>query len=398
MQQNIQCIRGVIATCGVSLALVFPGGIRHAQSADQENDTAVEKSANESKPEAHALSKIVREIEEVVPAISLSGETLDSESVTQSLKDIVKLADGVSSISKELGEGISKKHIADLASELSKRATEAVKALAGKEANQKARDACSSVIRAFGSLRNAFPGGRGGVTTITSPGSDELTLYADLYDAEDLAAPIILLFHQAGSSRGEYSKIAPQLVKQGYNAFALDARSGQAHGKTINQTAKQATDRKLDQNYLAAKPDLEHAIKWVRQLGYSGKLAIWGSSYSASLALLIASEQKDELSAVLSFSPSECIPGHGIGEAAGKVKIPVFATCPRQEQALVKAIVNNVDEKLRTIVVQEKGGVHGSNTLTTSPKATQEALWKQINAFLSKELGSSEAGEKKPAK
>ena len=37
---------------------------------------------------------------------------------------------------------------------------------------------------------------------------------ADLYIAHDASAPFILLFHQAGWSRGEYLEIAPKLIPE----------------------------------------------------------------------------------------------------------------------------------------------------------------------------------------
>ena len=40
------------------------------------------------------------------------------------------------------------------------------------------------------------------------------------------AKAIILLFHQAGSSKGEYDSIAPRLAARGYSSLAIDQRAG----------------------------------------------------------------------------------------------------------------------------------------------------------------------------
>jgi len=46
------------------------------------------------------------------------------------------------------------------------------------------------------------------------------------------------LFHQAGSNRGEYAMIGPMLAALGFNALAIDQRSGgNAWGRT-NETVK----------------------------------------------------------------------------------------------------------------------------------------------------------------
>jgi hypothetical protein len=49
-------------------------------------------------------------------------------------------------------------------------------------------------------------------TPITFPSGDGVTCTADLYRVHpDPATPFIVLFHQAGYSRGEYREIAPRL-------------------------------------------------------------------------------------------------------------------------------------------------------------------------------------------
>ena len=58
--------------------------------------------------------------------------------------------------------------------------------------------------------------------------TDGVTVHGDLYMAgPDKAAPLILLFHQAGGdSRGEYGPIIPRLLKNGYNVMGMDQRVG----------------------------------------------------------------------------------------------------------------------------------------------------------------------------
>jgi len=63
--------------------------------------------------------------------------------------------------------------------------------------------------------------------TITFPSHEGVTITADLYITnEDKNIPFIVLFHQAGFSRGEYREIAPKLNKLGFNCMAIDQRSG----------------------------------------------------------------------------------------------------------------------------------------------------------------------------
>lgn len=60
---------------------------------------------------------------------------------------------------------------------------------------------------------------------VTLRAKDGLTVFARAYAADQPKA-VILLFHQAGSSKGEYATIAPKLALAGYDALAVDARAG----------------------------------------------------------------------------------------------------------------------------------------------------------------------------
>ena len=64
--------------------------------------------------------------------------------------------------------------------------------------------------------------------TVTFPSEDGLLITADIHAPYGNGeAPIIVLFHQAGWSRGEYAEIAPWLNTLGYNCMAVDQRSGE---------------------------------------------------------------------------------------------------------------------------------------------------------------------------
>ena len=58
--------------------------------------------------------------------------------------------------------------------------------------------------------------------------ADGVRVFGDIYrSADGELAPVILLFHQAGSdARGEYTHIAIRLMENGYNVLAIDQRSG----------------------------------------------------------------------------------------------------------------------------------------------------------------------------
>src|SRR6516162_4757401 len=136
--------------------------------------------------------------------------------------------------------------------------------------------------------------------------SDRVQVFADYYSAGSKAKPLILLFHQAGSNRGEYATIAPMLVMLGFNALAIDQRSGGNAWMRTNETVRhlgKSTD------YGEALLDLEAALGWAKSSGETGSILVWGSSYSAALVFLLAAEHRADIKALLAFSPGEYLHG-----------------------------------------------------------------------------------------
>ncbi|MEO5494741.1 MAG: alpha/beta hydrolase [Sphingomonas sp.] len=209
---------------------------------------------------------------------------------------------------------------------------------------------------------------------------DGLTVYGTYYPATAPKA-LILLFHQAGSSSGEYADIAPRLQREGFAALAIDQRvGGDLYGANRTMAAyKGKTD------YLGALPDLEAALAWGKARGVP--IVLWGSSYSASLVFLIANaaDAKDSVKAVISFSPGEYFNDKKmVSAAAAKVTVPVFVTSANtmEEEAEAKAIVSATPATDRQQYIP-RTGIHGSSTLnaTKNPGGADEN-WTAVLAFL----------------
>ncbi len=133
--------------------------------------------------------------------------------------------------------------------------------------------------------------------------ADGVQLFGDHYRSHQTAAPSILLFHQAGSdARGEYTEIARRLVREGFEVFAWDARSGGDRLGSENRTVTAIGESTDD--YCAAYPDLEAALQYVFLQGSGGPILAIGSSYSAALVIRLAAEHANRLSGVAAFSPA----------------------------------------------------------------------------------------------
>ena len=218
--------------------------------------------------------------------------------------------------------------------------------------------------------------------TVTLKAADGLDVTADVYRTNPAAtAPWIVLAHQAGSSRGEYGEIAPRLNRLGFNAIALDQRSGKGVANVTNETAKRAAASGKGKAYLDALPDIQAGIAWARTQT-QGKVLLLGSSYSAALALLIAGRDAALLNGVLSFSPGEYLKGQSVAGAAKNIKVPTLIVTPPGEAGRIAPLVRAIPSKLVTSFVPKSGGRHGASSLIAARNGNAEAHWQVVERFL----------------
>lgn len=222
---------------------------------------------------------------------------------------------------------------------------------------------------------------------LTFPSKDGLQLSVDTYIERVDNRPLIVLFHQAGWSRGEYVGIAPKLNTLGFNAIAVDLRSGNKVNGVANQTVKRALKAGKDTRYLDAKQDVEAALVYARSLvGEKGKVVAWGSSYSAALVLKVAGDRPDLANAILAFSPGEYFkksgkPSDWIQQSAKLYTHPVFITSAKSEKKQWKPIFDAIKSKKKISFIPKTKGQHGSRALWEKYKDS-DAYWIAVKRFL----------------
>lgn len=220
--------------------------------------------------------------------------------------------------------------------------------------------------------------------------SDGVRVFGDLYASDGgRNAPVILLFHQAGSdARGEYSGIAARLQQKNYNVLAIDQRSGGTRFGGVNRTM--ANLERQDYGYCEAYPDLDAALRYVRDEGLAGPLAVWGSSYSAGLVFQLGAENSDDVDAILGFSPASGAPMADcpLTPFLADLKVPALALRPQREFEIESVQAQMQEFKkhgVQTYVADP--GVHGSSMLNEERvKASTEATWQVVLQFLAENL------------
>jgi alpha-beta hydrolase superfamily lysophospholipase len=221
----------------------------------------------------------------------------------------------------------------------------------------------------------------------------DVTVYGDVYLADaKKSAPLILLFHQGGGdARGEYSGIAERLTQNGYHALAIDQRAGGERFDSINRTVAGLDGKEF--GYCDAYADLEAAISYANETGFSGPVVAWGSSYSAALVFRLAVEHHDELVAALAFSPAAGAPlaDCQLQPYVANIRLPMLALRPQSEYEIDSVKVQMAEfaaQGIQTYVADP--GVHGSSMLNAERVgAPTEATWTVVLEFLDRSLAGN---------
>lgn len=220
--------------------------------------------------------------------------------------------------------------------------------------------------------------------TITFPSKDGLTITADYYPVKK-AKGFMLLCHRSHCNRGEYRETAPKFNKLGYSCLAIDQRSGMKIFGVTNETKNLAKEKGLPTGYLDAKQDVEAAIDFAYAKNKKKPIILVGSSYTAALGLMIASEQSSDttkkINALITFSADEHLKQTNLAEIMRLLNIPTFATSAKKEIDDVTQLFRFVDAKYVTQFKPEVEGFHGSKMIWESVKG-HETYWEAIEEFL----------------
>lgn len=219
---------------------------------------------------------------------------------------------------------------------------------------------------------------------IEFPSSDRLPIAANLYYQTSNKGSFIVLCHMAEFNKSEYRDIARKLFKEGYNCLAIDQRSGGATSGYENETKVEADKRELPTGFLDAEKDIIAAVKYINTK-YSQDVVLWGSSYSASLALKIG-KANTNVKAIVAFSPGEYFKQDSLvlKNYIRDIGKPVFITSSRDE--VTDELVSLIDAIGPSNVThyRPKGhGEHGSMALWDDVPDNLE-YWKAVKGFLKK--------------
>ena len=225
-------------------------------------------------------------------------------------------------------------------------------------------------------------------STVQFKSTDNVIITADMYVSKPNTAPFIVLFHQARFSRGEYLETAPKLNAMGFNCMAVDLRSGESVNGVENKTFLFADSLGLETRYVDAYDDMKAAISYARRKYPGAKLIVFGSSYTASLSIKLASDFPSIISGVVAFSPGEYFSKFGWNReitqiSASNVRCPVFITSAREEKESWQKIYDAIPVQSKVSFVPQANGKHGSKALWSAFPESKE-YWSALSGFLNR--------------
>jgi len=200
---------------------------------------------------------------------------------------------------------------------------------------------------------------------------------------------LLLMFHQADSSLGEFSDLFSKFNQLGFNCLAVDLRSGKNTNGIDNQTHLNALKANLSTSYLDAFQDMEAGLKWAKQQVGKGRIFIIGSSFSASLSLRLAAEFPAFVDGLVLFSPGEYFFRLGksaqyIQKFASKIKVPTLILSKKDEKRNWANIFEAIPTEYRhSFLPKIHIGQHGAKSLWKIYPESRE-YWNALTIFLTK--------------
>jgi len=216
---------------------------------------------------------------------------------------------------------------------------------------------------------------------VTFKSSDDLEVVAHLYEM-DPTYPYIILLHQGNYSKGEYKEIAISLLKLKYNCLAVDLRYGGTVNSIPNETAQNAKEKRVLRSMYDAGIDVEAAIDYIYEKS-SQEVVLFGSSYSATLALKLGMENP-KVKAVIAYSPGEFFRNHFlIHDELSKTDIPVYIAGTQLEYPYLLRLTELVPkDKLVVFQPQNDEGKHGAKALWKKNNDVSQEYWLSLLMFI----------------
>lgn len=170
--------------------------------------------------------------------------------------------------------------------------------------------------------------------------------------------------------------------------MAIDQRSGGHFVEWFNETMLRAVEKGKPVGYLDAEQDIVAAIDFASKK-YGQKVILWGSSYSATLAIHIAASNNN-VNAVIAFSPGDYFNDKkaSLRDVFKDFSKPFFVTSSRGEAVELSKTFESISlSDTQVHFIPKNQGFHGSRALWRTSEDNAE-YWTAVERYLDELLNS----------
>lgn len=204
---------------------------------------------------------------------------------------------------------------------------------------------------------------------------DSVKVFCDEYFASK-KAPIILLCHDRGCSRGEYAGTVEKIRALGYNCIAFDHRDGDSCNGVVNQTRINALKGTSGSD---GESDIEDALFYFNHK-YGKKLIVMGSGYAASVILKLAKKDNSKIKALICYSPVESLGSYSLEKELKGLSTLTLIYCSKDEETSVARFTSGLLSR-KTFHPTFSEGEKGARVLWPTGASSFE-FWNDLQAQL----------------
>jgi hypothetical protein len=188
-------------------------------------------------------------------------------------------------------------------------------------------------------------------------------------------APVILLCHQQGYSRGEYTEIAKKINQFGYTCVTFDHRDGDTCNGVINETKLSTAGSKKLNLVANSETDIEDAVNFFNAR-YRKKLILLGSGQSSAIILKLAKKDNSKIKALICFSPGEYATNYNLEQDLKGLSTLTLIYASNAEMTAVEKCTSGLINR-RTFHPLYSDGQYGASVLWNSSQSAAE-FWNDL--------------------
>ncbi|MBX3247664.1 MAG: alpha/beta fold hydrolase [Myxococcales bacterium] len=185
--------------------------------------------------------------------------------------------------------------------------------------------------------------------------------------------PAVVLLHQLGAERREWTQVAEALVRAGHTVVAYDHRG---HGESRLGPGGALLQWRTfsDSEWTKLADDLDAVLEWLKRQPFAPDTFVLGGSSIGGSAAIVAASRRTDVAGVFVLSPGRAYRGVDVLRPAASVQAPLLAFVAEGEAPSLETAEDlaRVAPRGRARVLE--GSAHGLRMLPANPSLLAELV------------------------